>query len=186
MHDWENLVQKAIKTKTKASLLLSSMLREMTQHVAHSKQPIESTKSSANNQKLDSYQLYGSQLIQKPKPTAAMPLLFFPYPKVKESPRIWDLRDESSLYNKPFVQSEKIDKTSGKKSQREKKEQYYLQQAQDSKILTTNTNIACNSRVQNDKKRKNLSYITCFNCDKESYYTDKCLKPSNNRDVIKN
>lgn len=44
--NWEDFVQKAIKTKAKASFLLLSMVYEMDQHVVCSKIPAKTTRGS--------------------------------------------------------------------------------------------------------------------------------------------
>lgn len=46
LHDWEDLMQKTIKTKSKTSFLPPLILQEIDQQVTHSKQPIENTKAS--------------------------------------------------------------------------------------------------------------------------------------------
>lgn len=113
-----------------------------------------------------------------------MPNLYSQDLRIEESPKTWDLGDKFFPYNDLSAQSKKIGKTSSEKSRREKKEQYHLQQTWDLGIPTTNTNVAHNSGVQNDRKCKNLSLT--FNCDKKSYYADKCLKPKKSHYITEN
>lgn len=55
-------MQKAINTKAKTSLLLSSMLWKMDQCIAHDKQPVENNKASYHKA------LIKDPWIEKPKP----------------------------------------------------------------------------------------------------------------------
>ncbi len=60
---------------------------------------------------------------------------------------------------------------------------------QNSKSLSTSVGItnmldqAFKGRACNNGVCKNLSYITCFNCDKKSHYVDKCSEPRKGHNV---
>lgn len=111
---------------------------------------------------------------------------FFQDSREKKSPKTQNLGNESFYYNEPSARFKKVDKIFGKKSRREKKEQHCLQQAWNSGTPTTNANVAHNGRIQNVKKCKDLSHITCFNYDKKCHYTDKYLEPREGCDTAKN
>ena len=70
--------------------------------------------------------------------------------------------------------SQQISANSNKRSRREKKEQYRQDQARsrNSHIPATNINATDAGKV-----RKDLSHITCFNCNETGHYADKCTEP---------
>lgn len=86
--------------------------------------------------------------------------------------------DEPSHSDKPSARPEKVGEISGKKSRRERKEQHRLQRARNSGTPTTGVNT-----VLNGGAHKDLSHITCFNCDKKGHYADKCPDPREDRDA---
>ena len=73
-------------------------------------------------------------------------------------------------------QSENVGETSDKKARKEKKKQRRLEDERARKDSTLATGITA-SNVPNGGTRKDLSYITCFNCDKKGHYVTKCPEP---------
>lgn len=61
-------------------------------------------------------------------------------------------------------------KTFGKKVQKEKKKKYCQDHKNDSKTPATNVNA---DNIVSGRAPKNLSHITCFNCNKKGYYVNK-------------
>lgn len=92
-----------------------------------------------------------------------------------------NLTDMSSYYVNFFIKFDKIGKTTVKKSWRERKKQYHLQQAQNLEIRTIKINTVFNGGVC-----KNLSYIIYFKCENKGYYTNKYSKLREDRNVINN
>lgn len=90
-----------------------------------------------------------------------------------------------------YLAIEMASETSNKKLRGEKKERYCQEQGPDQNSRSPPTSVgmtntldralkggACNGGV-----RKDLSHITCFNCDKKCHYADKCPEPRKGRDV---
>ena len=81
-----------------------------------------------------------------------------------------------------FYRPESI-KTSNKKTRKEKKKQHHLEY----KRAQNNSGSALTTRVNTSNvastTRKDLSHITCFNCDQKGHYANIC--PKLKRDALK-
>ena len=65
-----------------------------------------------------------------------------------------------------------------KQAQKEKKKkdkQHRGQKPQEGSILATSVN---NTSAGGSQSQKNVSQVTCFNCNKKEHYSNKCPKPS--------
>ena len=98
-----------------------------------------------------------------------------------KDPRIEEPKSQTQETTFPY--RHKSTKTFDRKTRKEKKKQRRLEheRAQNNSgfASTTKVNISNVSNVT----CKDLSYITCFNCDQKGYYTTQCLEPK--RDASK-
>ena len=70
--------------------------------------------------------------------------------------------------------------TSGKKARKEKKKKYHQEHKNDSGTPATGVNA---DNVASGRAPKELSHITCFNCDKKGHYADKYPERRKDRDT---
>lgn len=76
LHNWKNLLEKAIKAKTKANLIPLSIFGEIYYYVAHDKRFTESTKANAQKTAIpDSRAKKPKNYNQKAKPVASQPII---------------------------------------------------------------------------------------------------------------
>ena len=150
LDSWDELVEKAINAEAKVSLQPTSIIREMDQRCPRGNRPLAVSKSQASSTR-DSRE------------------------EPSDKAQSQDLN--SSHSSQPHSsQSENIGETSDKKARKEKKKQRRLEDERARKDSTLATGINA-SNVPNGGTRKDLSYITCFNCDKKGHYVTKCPEP---------
>ena len=174
---WEELVKKAIDAEAKASLQPPSTLREMDQRCPQGNRP---THTSAGKSQVLLPRDHGNvsfevkvTTTQEPcnSPSDEVPT----YDQPSHSPQLHSSHRYSSHLPS---RSENISvETSDKKSRRKKKELYRQKQGHGRNSETPVTGIETTSR--SGRVRKDLSHITCFNCNEKGHYSYKCPEPKN-------
>ena len=166
---WEELVEKTIDAEAKAGLQPSSFVRDMDRLCPQGNRPphtvAKSQASSTWDPRNDPSEKIGPQ-----------------------ASSTWDPRDEPSekapaQYKPPHslqsrsLRSKKAD-TSDKRSRREKKEQYRQDQERHRNSGTRTTGVIAPNAVRpSSGVCKDLSHITCFNCDQRGHYATNCSEP---------
>ena len=141
------MVQKAVNAEAKAGLRSSTMVWDSDAYCPRSHRPSYNTSSKVQTQ--------DSKDLSRPKKTK---------PKDSKSASSRDNAAESP---------KKDNKKDKKKRFRGQRQEYTGKQKE--QILATNVNITDVSKKK--KKRHNVSDITCFNCDKKSYFASNCIEP---------
>lgn len=93
---------------------------------------------------------------------------------IKESCAAESKEKNSASHFKQLESSEKAWREKKKKWQKNRQE-INIKKAKDI-IPATGTNMINTSRKKKKKDQQNLSYITCYNCDKKGHYVNNCLK----------
>lgn len=92
----------------------------------------------------------------------------------------WDklfLEKALSSNKPPYSLQSKNANSSNKKAQKEKKKKQRCKDTEQAGTNSTPTTGVNASSTKTHLQRKNLSLITCYNCNKKGYYVDYCSKP---------
>ena len=147
--DFEEMVQRAINAESKAGLRSSAMIRDSDIHCPQSHRLSNNTASRVQTQGTTAKDSHKEE------------------PKVKEVKPTLSRAAEAS---EPLEQARKEKKRKKHSKRRDKKEQ-------------TPASTANVTEVQQKKKKKNqdrdVSEVTCYNCNKKGHYANTCTKPKN-------
>ena len=143
------MVQKAVNAEAKASLRSSTMVRDSDARCPRGHRPSHNTSSKVQTQ--------GSKDSSRPKET-----------KPKD-PKSAPSRDN-------VAESPKKD------NKKDKKKRFWGQRWEhtgERKEQTPAINVNTTDVSKKKKKRRDVSEITCFNCDKKGHFASNCTEPKN-------
>ena len=143
------MVQKAINAEAKVGLRSSTIVWDLDAHCPRDYHPSHNTSSKV--------QIQGSKDLSRPKET-----------KSKDP--------KSALSRDNVVESPKKDDRKDKKKRFWGQRQEYTEER---KEQTPATNVNTINVSKKEKKRRDVSKITYFNCNKKGYLANDCTKPKN-------
>ena len=146
---FEEMVQRAVNAEAKAGLRSSTMVRDLDARCPRGHRPSHNTSSKMQTQ--------GSKDSSRLKET-----------KPKD-PKSAPSRDDAAESPKKDDRKDKKKRFRGQRREHtgERKEQ------------TPATNVNTTDVSKKKKKRRDVSEITCFNCDKKGHFASNCTKPKN-------
>ena len=150
LDSFEKLVEKAVNANAKAALRPRSYACKTDQHCLRDSRP-SAAKASTEGQPIKD-------------------------PRVEELKKLEESKAPAAQRSNNIKTSEQAQKRKKKKDRR-----YYGQKLQDSTPATgvnlTNTLGGDSSGSERSQPQKNLSQITCYNCNKNGHYVTKCPEP---------
>ena len=146
---FKEMVQRAVNAEAKAGLRSSTMVRDSDARCPRGHRPSHNTSSKVQTQ--------GSKDSSRPKETK---------PKdPKSAPSCNDAAESPKKDNR---------KDKKKKFRGQRREHTGEQKEQ-----TSATNVNTTDVSKKKKKRRDVSEIMCFNCDKKSHFVSDCTEPKN-------
>ena len=156
LNSWEEAIEKIVNVEAKALLQSASITREMDQHCPRGNRLTYTTVAKLQASTRD------------PQDKSSASSAWYPQDKPPRSLHPHSLRSESG-------------ETSEKGFWKEKKKQRHLDHEQARKDSTPDASV--NAPNVASTACKDLSHITCFNCNKEGHYATKCLEARKDSDA---
>ena len=146
---FKEIVQRAVNAEAKAGLKFSIMVRDSDARCPRGHRPSHNTSSKVQTQ--------GSKDLSRPKETKPKDPKSAPSrDNAAESPKKDDRKDKKKRF-----QGQRREHTEERKEQ------------------TPATNVNTTDVSKKKKKRRDISEITCFNCDKKGHFASNCTEPKN-------
>ena len=156
LDSWEEAVEKAVNAEAKALLQSASSNREMDQRCPQGNRPAYTTVAKLHASTRD---------LRDESSTSSA----------------WHPQDEPPRSLHPHSSRSKSGETFEKGFRKEKKKQRRLDHEQARKDSTPDAGVHAPNVAST--ARKDLSHITCFNCNKKAHYATKCLEARKDSDA---